>query len=439
MMDRIRRWRDEVLGENTLMVLAGIATGLLAALAAVVLKQGVNELTRLLHGWLFGSQRALLVLLIPTAGILLSTLFTQVWLKGDLGRGLPSLLNEVRNKAGVVQRHKLYSQVVTSILTMGAGGSAGMEAPIASTGAAFGSRLGLRLGLDEAKRNLLLACGSAAGISAIFNAPIAGAIFAMEVILVNVAITHVVPVLIASASAAFLSSLIYRGQPFVLITDSWNTAALPWYIGLAFFSALVAMYGIRTYFAVGDGLKNVRRPYVRALVGGTALGALILFFPPLLGEGYDGVLKLLHGETSALAEYAPVMLGLGAWNLEALVLGLMLLKVLATSLTVNSGGNGGMFGSSLFTGAMTGFGFAHGVNLLGFAQLNEVNFTVVGMAAVLSATIHIPLTAIFLIAEITGGYALFVPLMIVSSLAYLVAKWLVPYSVYSRPDPSEGS
>ncbi len=436
MVDRIKAWRDEVLGENTLMVLAAIATGLLAALAAVVLKLGVNELTRLLHGWLFGSQRALLVLIIPTVGILLSTLFTQVWLKGDLGRGLPSLLDEVRNKAGVVQRHKLYSQVITSILTMGSGGSAGMEAPIATTGAAFGSRLGLRLDLDAAKRNLLLACGSAAGISAIFNAPIAGAIFAMEVILVNVAITHVVPVLIASASAAFLSSLIYKGQPFVLITDSWNTAALPWYIALAFFCAFVASYGVRTYFVVGDGLKNVRRPYVRALIGGTALGGLILFFPPLLGEGYDGVLKLLHGEASSLSEHAPVMLSLGAWNLEALVLGLMLLKVLATSLTVGAGGNGGMFGSSLFTGAMAGFGFAHGVNLLGFAQLNEVNFTVVGMAAVLSGTIHVPLTAIFLIAEITGGYALFVPLMTVSSLSYLVARWLVPYSVYSRPEPT---
>lgn len=436
LIERTKAWRNEVLGENTLMVLAAIATGLLAALAAVVLKQGVNELTRLLHGWLFGSQRALLVLIIPTAGILLSTLFTQVWLKGDLGRGLPSLLNEVRNKAGVVQRHKLYSQVITSILTMGSGGSAGMEAPIATTGAAFGSRLALRLGLDDTKRNLLLACGSAAGISAIFNAPIAGAIFAMEVILVNVAVTHMVHVMIASASAAFLSSLIYSGQPFVLITDSWNTAALPWYIGLAFFTAFVAAYGIRMYFGIGDRLKDVRQPYVRALIGGTALGALILFFPPLLGEGYDGVVKVLHREASALSEHSPVLLNLGAWNLEALIIGLMLLKVMATSLTVGAGGNGGMFGSSLFTGAMAGFGFAHGVNLLGLAQLNETNFTVVGMAAVLSGTIHVPLTAIFLIAEITGGYALFVPLMIASSLSYLITRWLVPYSVYSRPEAS---
>ncbi len=435
-LDRIKHWRDQVLGENTLLVLASIATGLLAAVAAVILKQGVNELTRVLHGWLFGSQRALLVLLIPTAGILLSTLFTQVWLKGDLGRGLPSLLNEVRNKAGVVQRHKLYSQVITSILTMGSGGSAGMEAPIATTGAAFGSRLAGWLSLDETHRKLLLACGSAAGISAIFNAPIAGAIFAMEVILVNVAMTHVVHVLIASASAAFLSSLIYKGQPFVLITDSWNIAALPWYIGLAFFAAVVAAYGIRMYFGMGDRLKLVRQPYLRALMGGTALGGLILFFPPLLGEGYDSVVQVLHQEASALAQHAPLMLNLGAWNLEALVLGLMLLKVVATSLTVHAGGNGGMFGSSLFTGAMAGFGFAHGVNLLGLAHLNETNFTVVGMAAVLSGTIHVPLTAIFLIAEITGGYALFVPLMIVSSLSYLVSRWMVPYSVYSRPGSS---
>ena len=431
---RIKEWRDKVLGENTLMVLAAIATGLLAALAAVVLKQGVNEGTRVLHSWLFGSQRALLVLIIPTAGILLSTLFTQLWLNGDLGRGLPSLLKEVRDKAGIVQRHKLYSQVVTSILTMGSGGSAGMEAPIATTGAAFGSRLGLRLGVSESNRNLLLACGSAAGISAIFNAPIAGAIFAMEVVLVNVAITHVAPVLIASASAAFLSSLIYKGQPFVLITDSWNTAALPWYIGLAFFCALVASYGIRSYFIIGDRFKAMKRPYLRALIGGTALGVLILFFPPLLGEGYDGVVKLLHNEASGLAEHAPVMLSLGGWNLEALVIGLMLFKVLATSFTVSAGGNGGMFGSSLFTGAMAGFAFSHGVNLLGLATLNEVNFTVVGMAAVLSGTIHVPLTAIFLIAEITGGYALFVPLMLVSSLSYLVSRWMVPYSVYSRPE-----
>lgn len=428
----IRSLRRRILGEHTSLILACVAIGLLAALAAVALKSGVNELTRLLHGWLFGSRRDLLTLVIPTAGLFACVLFTRYWLNGDLGRGLPSLLRTIGERESVVEKHKLYSQVLTSILTMGTGGSAGLEAPIASTGAAFGSRVAMWLRFDKSTRTLLLACGSAAGISAIFNAPIAGAIFAMEALLANIAIPQVVPVLISSASSAFLSSLIYKGQPFVLITDQWNASALPWYIGFAFVGALVSAYCIRGYFAIGDLLGKVPTPFLRVQVGGVLLGALILFFPPLLGEGYDGVEHLLHRNADRLAEHAPVSLHLGSWNLEALVLGLMLLKVLATSLTVHAGGNGGMFGSSLFTGAMAGFGFAHGVNLLGLAQLNEVNFTVVGMAAVLSGTIHIPLTAIFLIAEITGGYALFVPLMIVSSLSYLIARSLVPYSVYTR-------
>lgn len=432
-MTNARKIRRRIFGEHTSLILASVVVGLLAALAAVALKSGVNELTRLLHGYLFGERREFLSLIIPTAGIIVCVAITLYWLNGDLGRGLPSLLRNIRERDSVVETHKLYSQVVTSILTMGAGGSAGMEAPIASTGGAFGSKVAVWLRFDKATRTLLLACGSAAGISAIFNAPIAGAIFAMEVLLVNVAIPQVVPVLISSASAAFLSSLIYKGQPFVLISDSWSASALPWYIGLAFFGALVSMWCIRGYFIVGEQLAKVRAPFVRALVGGALLGILILFFPPLLGEGYDSVEHLLHQTTAPLTAYSPFILPLGKWSLEALALGLLLLKVVATSLTVHAGGNGGMFGSSLFTGAMTGFSFAHGANLLGFSHLNEVNFTVVGMAAVLSGTIHVPLTAIFLIAEITGGYALFVPLMVVSALSYLISRSLVGYSVYNRP------
>ncbi len=195
----------------------------------------------------------------------------------------------------------------------------------------------------------------------------------------------------------------------------------------------MAVYTVRVYHGIGARFERARNPWVKAIVGGTMLGGLILFFPPLLGEGYDSVEKLLSGEAEMLSNYAPLSMDLGAWNLEALVLGLMLLKVAATSLTLGAGGNGGMFGPSLFIGGMCGFAFAHGINLSGFAQLNEVNFTVVGMAAVLSGTIHIPLTAIFLIAEITGGYALFVPLMLVSSMSYLISRSVQPYSIYNKP------
>lgn len=435
---RIRYWRRRYFGENTSLVIAGILIGIFGALGAVALKQGVTALTRLLHDWLFGSQRVFLVLVLPTAGILLSVLFTRSWLNGDLGRGLPSVLKAVRENKGVIEFHKLYSQVVTSILTMGSGGSAGLEAPIAVTGAAWGSNLARWLKFDEPTRQLLLACGAAAGISAIFNAPIAGAIFALEAILLNIAIPMVVPVLIASASSAFLSSLIHRDQPFVLITDSWNVSALPYYFGLALVAAAVSLYTVRTYFWIGARFDRWKAPYNKALVGGTLLGLLILFFPPLLGEGYQGVESILHGEAAQLARYAPLQLELGQWKLLVLVVALMLLKVVATSLTLGAGGNGGMFGPSLFIGGMCGFAFAHAINLTGMADLNEVNFTVVGMAAVLSGTIHVPLTAIFLIAEITGGYALFVPLMLATSLSYLISRSVQPYSIYSKPVSREG-
>lgn len=432
-MVRIRYWRRRFFGENTSLVIAGVLIGVFGALGAVALKAGVNAMTRILHGWLFGSERALLVLVIPLAGLLLSTLFTQVWLRGDLSRGIPPVLQAVKEKHGLIEFHKLYSQVVTSILTMGTGGSAGLEAPIVATGAAWGSQIARWSKFDTTSRILLLACGTAAGISAIFNAPVAGAIFALEAILIDIAIPLVVPVLIASASAAFVSSLIYKGQPFVLVTDSWNTAALPYYIGLALGAALVSVYTVRVYHAMGRWAARRRDPWMKAVLGGLLLGALILFFPPLLGEGYDSVELLLHGEASALAEHAPLTLDLGAWNLEALVIGLMLLKVVATSLTLGGGGNGGMFGPALFIGGMCGFAFARAMHLLGIADLNEVNFTVVGMAAVLSGSIHVPLTAIFLIAEITGGYALFVPLMLVSAMCYLISRSIQPYSIYGQP------
>ena len=435
---RIRYGRGRYFGENTSLVIAGVLIGVFGALGAIALKQGVTELTRLLHDQLFGTRRSLLVLVIPTCGILLSVLFTRYWLNGDLGRGLPTVLTAVRENKSLIEFHKLYSQVVTSILSMGTGGSAGLEAPIAVTGAAWGSHLAQWLKFDQATRTLLLACGAAAGISAIFNAPIAGAIFALEAILLNIEIPLVVPVLIASASSAFVSSIIYKEHPFVLITDTWNAAALPYYAGLALMAAGLSIYVVRVYFWMGTRLDRWKAPYSKAVLCGTMLGILILFFPPLLGEGYEAVEKILHQEAHLLAEYAPLQLELGAWNLEALVLALMLLKVVATSLTLGGGGNGGMFGPSLFMGGMCGYAFSHAMNLSGLASLNEVNFTVVGMAAVLSGTIRVPLTAIFLIAEVTGGYALFVPLMLVSSLTYLIARTVQPNSIYSKPKEDQG-
>ena len=428
--------RQRYFGPQTSLIVASVVVGCLASLGAVALKQGVHHISDAVHGVTFSPGRRYLVFLVPMAGLLLTVAITKLFLHGNLGAGLPSLVRDVRMRDGRVAKHKMWSQVLTSAITMGMGGSAGLEPPIAATGGAFGSTLAQLLRFGRTERILLLASGAGAGVGAIFNAPIAGTVFALEILLANSALPLMVPMLIASACATLVSSLIYSGQPFVLITNSWNANAMPWYIALAIVAAFLSVYVVRTYrWTARFAATRFKDPFVRAAVGGLLLGMLIFFFPPLFGEGYDSVELLLTGNAAALAMHAPVTLALGPWNIVLLALGLTLLKVVATSFTVHSGGNGGMFGPSLFIGAMLGFTFAHAVNLTGMMELNEVNFTVVGMAAVLSGAIHVPLTAIFLIAEITGGYALFVPLMIVTSLSYLVSRWMEPISVYGTPPP----
>jgi chloride channel protein, CIC family len=429
---RIANRYKKYFGRKTLLILTSVIIGLLTALSAVLLKNGVHFIRDWVHYISVTQQAHYLLFIFPTLGILLTVLYTQVFRKGELGRGVTNILYCISRKSGFVEKDKLYSQMLTSILTVGFGGSAGLEAPIASTGSAIGSNIATWFNFNDKERILLLACGAAAGISAIFNAPIAGVVFAFEILLVDMPMPVVVPLLISSASAALLSRLIYSGQPFVPITDSWESKHLIHYIVFAFVAAFVSVYAIRIYFYLGDLVERKKLPYIKAVIGGLSLGILIFFFPPLYGEGYESVLSLLHKNPGALIADSIIIPSAGIWTLVLITAMLMLLKVIATSLTVSAGGNGGMFGSSLFTGAMCGYTFAHSVNLLGLGNLNEVNFTVIGMAALMSGIIHAPLTAIFLIAEITGGYALFVPLMLVSSISYLVSRHFEPYSVYTK-------
>jgi len=435
-LTKVGHVRQRYFGPHTSLIVASIVIGVLASLGAVALKQGVHEISSVIHHFTFAGGRQYLVFIFPMAGLLLVAGITRLFLHDKLGAGLPNLIRDVRVNDGRVAKHKLWSQVLTSAITMGMGGSAGLEPPIAATGGAVGSNLAQLLRFGRTERILLLASGAGAGVGAIFNAPIAGTVFALEILLANNALPLMVPMLIASAVSTLVSSLIYHGQPFVLITNSWNSHALGFYILLALIAAPLSVLIIRMYrWMANFSATRFKSPFTRAAAGGALLGLLIFFFPPLFGEGYDSVELLLKGQAAALAMHAPVTFHLGVWNIVLLTLGLTLLKVVATALTVHSGGNGGMFGPSLFIGAMLGYTFAHAVNLTGIMELNEVNFTVVGMAAVLSGAIHVPLTAIFLIAEITGGYALFVPLMIVTSLSYLASRYMEPISVYGTPPP----
>lgn len=427
-------WRLRHLNDRVYLILVSVLVGILAGLAAVMLKTSVHNAQHWLDAWVPEQYRVFALSLYPIIGVALTVLFTRYFLGGNLGRGIGPIIYNIARQGSIVPRSKLYSQLVSSFLTVTFGGSAGLEAPISVTGSAIGSNTARVLRIGRRERRLLTGCGAAAGVAAIFNSPIAGVLFAVEVILSELSAAFFVPLLISSATATVVSKALYAGQPFVLITTSWPVDAVPFYLMLAGFTALLSVYMIRVYFWADRFFERWPGTFRKVLVGGLGLGLLVFIFPPLYGEGYNIVQMLLggHGEQlvdgSLFAVYRDDSVGL----LLLVAGGSMLLKVVATTITIGSGGNGGMFGSSLFAGALMGFIFARLINLSGIYPISEVHFIVLGMAGTLAGVVHAPLTGIFLIAEITGGYALFVPLMVVTSGSYLITRYFEPYSVYTR-------
>ena len=429
-------WRLRHVSERVYVVWLAVLVGVLAGLAAVGLKTAVHWQQAQLAAAVTEPNRVFALSIYPFIGITLTVLVTKYLLGGELGRGIGSIIYNTARENAIVPRSKLYSQLITAFLTVSFGGSAGTEAPISVTGAAIGSNAARVLRAGRRRRRLLTGCGAAAGIAAIFNAPIAGVLFAVESILLELPAQYFIPLLISSATATVVSKALYVRAPFALITHSWVVDTVPFYLVLGLLMALLSVYMIRMYnwfdhfWARWPGLR-----WQKVLAGGTALGALIFLFPPLYGEGFNTVIdKLLAGNAPSLTDGSlfSVYGDDNVWLLLVLVFFTMLMKVVATSITVGAGGNGGMFGSSLVSGALGGFLFARLLNMTGLVVVPEVHFVVLGMAGVLAGVVHAPLTAIFLIAEITGGYALFVPLMLVTSFSYLITKHFEPYSVYTR-------
>lgn len=371
--------------------------------------------------------------IVPIIGILLTVFIVKRFLGGSIEKGTSQIMIAVAKRAGVMPKKQMYAQIITSSLTVGMGGSAGLESPIAITGAAFGSNYAQNYKLSYKDRTLLLACGVAAGISAAFNAPIAGVLFAIEVILADLSVTAFIPIMISSATGSLVSNLIIKEDILLafkqqLLFDSSNT---PYYIALGILAGLVSVYHARMFRRVEhyfDRFKN--KIYTKAAVGASLLAVLIFFFPTLFGEGYESI-KALSSESpekilenTLLSSYSN-----NSWILLLFVGITMMVKVFATGLTLGSGGNGGNFAPSLFVGSYLGFVLSKFIELVGFKELPISNFTVVGMAGVLSGLFHAPLTAIFLIAEITGGYGLMVPLLIVSSISFGISKNMEKHSM----------
>ncbi|MBC6610033.1 chloride channel protein [Hymenobacter sp. BT507] len=433
-------WRVRHINDRLYLIILSILVGILAGLAAVVLKNSIHFSQHLIFEWVPEQYVVFARSLYPIIGISLSVLFTRWFLGGTLSRGITPIIYNISRQGSIIPRSKLYSQMVTAFFTVTFGGSAGTEAPISVTGAAIGSNMARLLHIGRRERRLLVGCGAAAGVAAIFNSPIAGVLFAVEAILSELSAPFFIPLLISSATATVVSKALYAGQPFVLITTSWPVEAIPYYLMLALFTALLSVYMIRVYFMADKFWEKQTGTFRKVLMGGTLLGILVFIFPPLYGEGYEMVQFLLNGHPERIIDGSlfSVYGDQSVWLILAVAIGSVLFKVFATTFTFGAGGNGGMFGSSLFVGAMAGFVYARFLNMSGVHPVPEVHFIALGMAGMLAGVVHAPLSAIFLIAEITGGYALFVPLMVVTSCSYLVAKYFEPYSVYTRKLVKQG-
>lgn len=425
--------------QNTLslkqfILFSSVLIGIASALAVIVLKYFARLIFVTASHINNSANFKYLLIVLPVIGIVVTVAFTHKVLRDRFERGTSKILYAIFRKSSNVPRNQMYAQIVTSALTVGMGGSAGLESPIVITGAALGSNYSRFYQLDYKTKTLLLACGVAAGISAAFNAPIAGVLFVTEVLLVDMSISAFIPLIIAAATGALVSTIILDADILLSFKqqEHFHYQNVPFYIVLGVLCGLATVYyarvsaHIEAYFEE----RKVNR-YIKALVGSFVLVILIYLFPSLFGEGYESIKTLSLPDPEQLLEHTLFNdLQDKQWALLVFVSAAMLLKVFATGITLGSGGNGGSFAPSLFMGAYLGFLFSRLVNVFHFShQLPVSNFTIVGMAGVLSGIFHAPLTAIFLIGEITGGYELMVPLMIVSSLSFAISKSMDQHSI----------
>ncbi len=368
---------------------------------------------------------------LPALGIFLTVAYQHLINRDKIQKGIGNILVNIKKNHSNIRYNNIYSHLITSSLTVGFGGSSGLEAPIVSTGAAIGSNTGKFFNLSDYEKTVLLAAGSSAGIAAVFNSPIAGVLFSLEILLGEISIPTFIPLLMASATGVVVSKLLYSGQLFHLVTEGWELRALPFYIVLGLFSGWISVYISKVGGFLEKGILKKQNRYVRALAGGLFLGLIIMIFPALFGEGYHYLQAILNGDINTLKEESLFASWLSYPVVMAIFIAcLIFMKIIAAGITIGAGGNGGTFAPTMFTGAFLGLFVAYCVNQTGLVHLSTSNFVAVGMAGALSGVLHAPLTAIFLIAEITGGYVLFIPLMIVASISYIIARLFNPHNMY---------
>lgn len=440
---RFQIWRLRHVKEHVFVWMLSIIVGLCAGMAAAALKTAVHAVNALLlraelPTFLGGNW---LMLLYPALGILLTILFVKYVVRGEIGHGLPSVLLSISRKKGVLPARNMWSSLVASTITVAFGGSVGLEAPIASTGSAIGSNIGRFFRVSTQNVKLLLGCGAAGAIAGIFNAPIAGVFFVVEVFMFDLSRTSAITLLISSITASTISYFLMGSdvQFAFTVSEAFSLGQIPYYALLGVFCAFTSVYFLRITDWVEGWLAGIKRKTARLLVGGIILGLLIFLFPPLFGEGYSFLSDLLHGSTDSLfehsifARYASM-----PWAILLMLFLLILLKAVATAVTIGSGGVGGTFGPSLIVGGLSGYFVAMLLTQLGLPPQSAANFALVGMAAVMTGVMQAPFMAVLLIAEITGGYALMVPLLLASAVTFVCVSPFERHSIYARKLAAKG-
>jgi CIC family chloride channel protein len=443
-LERIIVWKDRNLTEKQMTNILAFIIGILAAVAAYMLHLLIHFIQRLITQDFLTERANWLYLVVPVIGIYLTALFIKYVVRDNISHGITRVLYAIATKKSKIKRHNCWTSVVASAITIGCGGSVGAEAPIVLTGSAIGSNLGQLFRMNRRTVMLLVGCGAAAAIAGIFKAPIAGLVFTLEVLMINMTMESLVPILIASITADIFS-YIFTGTSTLFnfqMTSAWSVERIPGSVMLGVFCGLMSLYFMRMMNFCESKFANMKRHfYGKLIAGGLLLSMLIFLFPSLYGEGYDALSIFIEGETDT--DWIRIMNGSLFYGHSELLLVyialVMLTKIVATSSTNGAGGCGGTFAPSLFVGGFAGFLFARfwNVEQIG-VYLPEKNFTLLGMAGVMAGVMHAPLTGIFLIAEITGGYQLFVPLIIVSVVSYMVINIFEPHGIYAMRLAREG-
>lgn len=428
------------MSESRVLLILAFITGLLSGIAALVLKKLVYLFGWMLRGWFNTPAESLLYIVYPGIGMLIALLLVRYIIKENIGHGVTKVLLSISKNESKIKSHNTWSSVAASSVTIGFGGSVGAEAPIVYTGAAIGSNIARLMGLSYKNMTILLGCGAAGAVAGIFKAPLAGILFTLEILLFNISMTSIIPLLVSAVTAATVSYF-FMGDAVVFSNtiEAFSMKNIPFYLILGVTCGFISLYFTRTTLNVEDRIKKIVNPFKRWAISAFMLGLLIFLFPPLFGEGYGSLTALLNKD--ALSAVGPSIFGElfeNRWFIPLFFGAVIFFKVFAMSFTNAGGGVGGTFGPTLFIGGVTGFVVSRIINLTGFYVLPESNFALVGMAGLMAGVMQAPLTAIFLIAEITGGYVLLMPLIITSVVSFATIRAFEPYSIYTKRIANQG-